>query len=389
MNPSYKEDRKGIHFVFLTGNDHFELGFMHGKLLSREIQTIVNSVEQYLEEKYGNIPQELLFDYLLYKAIKFESKFPRQYLEEMKGIAEGSGVPYRMILAANVVYEIAFGLDKYLHLSNGLHGCSAFIAPQPQSRKVFFAKVTDFGLPSSITDDFSRQRMVFIYHLPWKKTKFATFGFPSTICSDNVIKKNGLTFAFNDGGSFEKNINYEHFPILFLARMCADNVNSLSELEKKLRTIPTMKPYSVIVSDGSRKGSAIYDIAEGDFEKIELNNYLINTNHFHSQRMIKKYYKEKYDYKERVFYLNTVARTFAIKERIDQVKNAGNMIEIVKYHTENFDQDTGSISNSTTVQGFVYDAKTQTIYAPDGEQVPATFFGRWQKFSLTELFDQI
>lgn len=92
--------------IICTGNPH-SVGLAHGKTAKLEISRSI-SFYQTLFEKVAKLDW-LSVTQLALKYQPYLSESWPQYVSEMEGVAEGSGVKYEDILALNVRTEIAFG----------------------------------------------------------------------------------------------------------------------------------------------------------------------------------------------------------------------------------------------------------------------------------------
>lgn len=124
--------------VELSG-DPFTRGKAHGQQLSTEIRSFYTTIltasllpylgreqpdiatflTEYAKPDYadGKFSYQLLLD----SARKLERSIPKQYVEEMQGIAEGSGLPYEQILVLNTFVDTVLavrGVALALRLSN-------------------------------------------------------------------------------------------------------------------------------------------------------------------------------------------------------------------------------------------------------------------------------
>ncbi len=87
----------------------YEMGFQHGRAQREEIQRIVETFKEFIGD-------EALGREVLQNALKHpEQYFDERALEEIRGLADGAGLPYR--------YMLAYNLDSALFPEYGL-GCS-------------------------------------------------------------------------------------------------------------------------------------------------------------------------------------------------------------------------------------------------------------------------
>ena len=127
----YIQNVQGIKIVHLYGTP-YEMGYEHGRLLKTEIRafyteffekavlpvinrnkTLLIEYFDYSSEKYSgdNFAKQLVLD----SAHEMEKSIPERYIEEMKGIADGSGLPYDEILIINTFPDV---VDSFLEIGN-------------------------------------------------------------------------------------------------------------------------------------------------------------------------------------------------------------------------------------------------------------------------------
>ena len=102
---AWMEQRNGNYLLHLSGTP-YEIGYQHGALLRDEVNK--GAARFYADLIHGgrempcSIKIWLLRKYLEWKVyVPLEKAQPRNILEELKGIADGSGVPYDIIFRAN------------------------------------------------------------------------------------------------------------------------------------------------------------------------------------------------------------------------------------------------------------------------------------------------
>jgi Phospholipase B len=170
--PAYRYPQAGWTVLHIEGAP-YDRGYQHGRLMSTEIADFVKSLAVY---RSPSAPSEGWRDERLLVNALFLRKYDPEYLEEMKGIAdgaaaagakfEGRAVDLLDIVTANSDIEVAF-LDNALDsTANGLEGkrfkepaearpkrpaadhCSAFVATGPATKdgKVVIGHITMWGL---------------------------------------------------------------------------------------------------------------------------------------------------------------------------------------------------------------------------------------------------
>ena len=110
----YIQNKKGLKIVHLYGTP-YEMGYEHGKLLKTEIKAFYTEFIEKAVFPVINRNRELLTEYFDYSSDRYQGdrfakalildsahemvkSIPEKYVEEMKGIADGSGVFLEEIL---------------------------------------------------------------------------------------------------------------------------------------------------------------------------------------------------------------------------------------------------------------------------------------------------
>lgn len=106
-----KINHRDVQIIRLSpGKSAYEMGIEEGQLLKEDIQFTVTKVLALFKkmlEFQGKNPLE--------EARNLEAYIPREYIEEMRGLAVGAGVPYEEVLIGNTIFDVMslFGCSLY------------------------------------------------------------------------------------------------------------------------------------------------------------------------------------------------------------------------------------------------------------------------------------
>ena len=92
--------------VLCSGSPH-QIGLQHGEAAKEHITRCIKFYQNLFQEKCKMDWEDVKAFGLKYQPY-LEANWP-QYIDEMRGVAEGAGITYGDILALNVRTEIAFG----------------------------------------------------------------------------------------------------------------------------------------------------------------------------------------------------------------------------------------------------------------------------------------
>ena len=211
--PGWRYPQSGWHVVHIEGSA-YDRGFQHGKLLAAEIVDYIESLAAIRSHK---APHEAWRDQRMLANALFLRRFDAEYLEEMKGIADGAAsaggeyddrrIDLVDIVAINSEIEIAFldhgleasatGLDR-MKFKHPLYSqpkappkehCSAFVATGPATRdgRVVVGHITMSDI------DYVRHYNVWLDVQPAQGHRVVMQTYPGGIYS-------GLDYYINSGG---------------------------------------------------------------------------------------------------------------------------------------------------------------------------------------------
>jgi hypothetical protein len=250
----YRYPQNGWAVVHIEG-EPYDRGFQHGKLLSKEIETYRNALAEHRAPKhpaeYWDLYRELVGGMYLHR-------FDREYLEEMKGIADGAvaggakadGRPLDVIDVAgiNLWVELACLGDALRATPTGLedvksklpvpkptppeqeHHCSAFAATGPATAdgKIVFGHITMWNVHQAA------HFFVWLDVKPAKGHRVVMQTFPGGIYSgmDYYLSSSGLMMT--ETTIEQTRFNRDGTPLATRARKALQYANTIDELVKEL-----------------------------------------------------------------------------------------------------------------------------------------------------------
>ena len=146
---------------------------------------------------------------------KLEKNIPEEYVEEMRGIAEGAEIDYDKILFLNTLSTISMQ-----------NGCFAFSFNSMDSR-IFTIRQID-GFKKS---DLYRKMILFVIK-PAKGYGFSAILNPGWVDGETGMNENGITVSQNNIGIKQNNWNVT--PITHLSRYMLQYSETLNDVEEML-----------------------------------------------------------------------------------------------------------------------------------------------------------
>lgn len=107
LNDGWLEERDGVKILYLSGS-YYEMGFQHGFLLKEEVKQNIRAFLNYSTVSFSD-----LLD--IWNVMK--NYVPPDYIDEIQGIADGAGISFDEIAAANMVIIVGdmgcFGISAW------------------------------------------------------------------------------------------------------------------------------------------------------------------------------------------------------------------------------------------------------------------------------------
>ena len=140
----YVTYREGIPFIYLKG-DSYEIGLQYGVLLKEKMRSFYVHMDNFENAKMAKLYQESpWYMYVLIKisapfVVKkklnsFKNRVPEDYLVQLRGMSEGSGVPLNQILKVTFIPDFVSCSSfiknvegRIIHGRNSDHGIEQFL----------------------------------------------------------------------------------------------------------------------------------------------------------------------------------------------------------------------------------------------------------------------
>jgi hypothetical protein len=220
-----------IPVVVLTGTP-FEMGKAMGVLMKSEINAFVPG---YLEAAQGEGAE--YSDAALDKAWDAVSKHTSaRYSEEMKGVAEGSGLSYDLIRRAHMIPVV------------GNYSCSAVAVwgDASKDKHLYQIRNLDYSIDAHLQDF----PMIAVY-IPKEGIAHMNVSFAGVIGVNTGMNAEGITLS-EVGDTPDRDRPYdldgEHFMSLF--RSILYDAHSLDEAVKRMQDAKRIKKYHYVIGDG-------------------------------------------------------------------------------------------------------------------------------------------
>ncbi len=286
-----------IKIVVVKGTP-YEMGFQLGVLLKDDIKATLNNFFEATRKETPKLPIEKILD----KAWKINSKYiDRRVLDEMKGVADGSGASLKLLQRCHMIPVVS------------PYACSGMAVWGDSTKNGHTYQIRN--LDYSVTSKLQEHPVVVIY-IPTKGIPHANITFAGYIASHTGMNANHIVFGEKGASSrkeFPYDLNGTHFSFLF--RALEYDAKTLDKALDIIKKTPLIKRYYLYISDGNEKtmGAAKIRVSTPDPIKLTIwkdndltdnvtpnifSNCVYQTmNNKKAQEIIKKYlgkFDEKY-----------------------------------------------------------------------------------------------
>ncbi len=222
--------QQGQWVLYLRGSP-FEMGFQHGYLLREKIH---QNIQTYLKKPPSESANDRVSEFL--QAVPEVLPFiPSRYLEEMRGIAEGSNSSFEDIVRLNLFPEM-------------FHCCAITVGGSAShNRSLYHVRVLDYSAGKGL-----QSSAVLIIANPQDRLRFMNVTYAGFIGSVTGINEQKIAIGEIGGQGYG---NWKGMPMSFLLRSILEQSTSCREAKDFLIKTPRTCEYYYVLSDGKNEES--------------------------------------------------------------------------------------------------------------------------------------
>jgi len=352
--------KEGIPFLTVKG-DSYEMGLQYGVLMNDKLlemdHTIDSLIDSYID---GFFLKKWIGSIVLKSKIKkVEQNMPLEYVQEQKGMADGSDLTLKDLQTIAYFPQIFFKIS-----------CTAFIMRNEGG--LVHSRNLDWPGIEVLT----HHPLIVNYHKENKVpvTVLTFIGYSGVYTG---INHSGLSMSINMNGTpAENNKKISDYntgmPLAFKLRNILENSNEISDVDKMFKNYSS---HAWFITVGSKKDNsgAIYELTRGEVIKNEMKDDFISVVNLSLSD------KGKYQYSPIWMYgTSNISRDKKIKELYKRFDNKDLINKSYKIltNTENYHLSHDpfyrySINNSITVKSCIMDNMNNNIYFTYGERMAA------------------
>jgi len=274
-------DTKNVPIIELKGND-YERGFQHGSQLKTEIAAVFLKWKNNIRASVNDDPDSVLTAFL--QSTNFEpatKEHTPALLDELRGIAAGSGQKFNDVFAFQLVDEFWIYLDEQFNKKN--HHCSGVGVPATANKPAYIAQNIDL-------ENYMNGYQVLL-HIPATKKEPEQY---IISCAGLVALSgmNGKGIAVCLNSLMELQASGDGLPVAFIIRGLLNKQNGKDALQF-LKTVKHASGQNYILGIAD----SVYDFEASAGQVVrffpnEGNQVVYHTNHALVNHDVKKWYAD-------------------------------------------------------------------------------------------------
>ncbi|MEW6368065.1 MAG: C45 family peptidase [Acidobacteriota bacterium] len=245
--------------VCRLAGSHFEMGLMQGRAFRQEIGRL------FADYIIGGLVQTegWQLEDLIEVGRHYEAFIPSSYREEMRGIAEGSGIPYDHILVMNTFPDAVLGATP--------RACSAF------------AVRTTRGLLVARNLDWTNYGVAHRYGIvqllqPRDGHRVLNIGWPGMVGVVTGMNDQGLVITLNMAYAID--LDTKTTPLLIRLREVLERQTSIQEAVDSLTRQPRTFAANVLIASSNENNAVVLELSGKRHAIVEMRERIVVTTNF-------------------------------------------------------------------------------------------------------------
>jgi hypothetical protein len=264
----------GVPVIKLEGS-HYDMGLQYGVLMKKELHEVALEINTFKDDITASYPfflrpiVPLIINHLLNDMMK---RFPQYYIDEIKGMSEGSGVDFNTLL--------------FMAAGGGLinnSSCTSILVKLDD--RVIHGRNFDWEPPL-----LGKYPVIVNYHPTGKKsyTSFSFVGFPGVV---QAVNEDKLSLTVNIAFGMYKEGN-TGLPITYKTREVMENAADLKTAGDVIRKFKTDESgWMVTIGSAKEDSGAIFEMYDNNITEREIRvcaQYPFSTGIRRRYRTVKK-----------------------------------------------------------------------------------------------------
>jgi len=260
----------GLPPLVEVAGDPYEMGLQYGVLLRPEIMTALDALGKFLngQARGAGVPSILMTAGVKFKAAQLARRLPRRYRDEMRGVADGAGIPESTVVVVSLLYDIY----------QSMMACTGVLFKGPQG-SIIQGRLNDmagFGEVSRIA--------AIVRHKPRGLNAFIHMDLPLYLGVETGMNDKGLCCG---GETLRiKKADGHGFSHPFLMRMILEEAGTLDGIYPYFDRFHQVGADGVVWSDLRNGRGAVVEMTPTAWAKHELDGPILwDFNRFYDQAL--------------------------------------------------------------------------------------------------------
>ena len=229
---AHLEERNGLRVGFLDGSP-YELGYQHGRLLKDEVRQSVGQVLGYFRgylklPVLGSLAANWWLDRPWIQAMPF---VPGDALEELRGLAEGAGVPVRELWRLHAIPDRTYACSNFAAWGRATAG-----------GRLIHARNLDWNIRAGI----QQHAAVFVVR-PTGQQAFVNVGWAGFIGVLSGINEQQVSIG--QIGAATVDATWKGMPMVFVMRQVLERASTLGEAVRIIQDAPRTVGANYVIAD--------------------------------------------------------------------------------------------------------------------------------------------
>lgn len=237
VRPGRLEWAGDLPVIHLHGTP-YERGYQQGSLLRREVRASVKNILGFADGALGvPLAGKVIARRLLDRTWKKMEPFvPPQHLEEMEGLADGAGIPLRLVKRVHAVPDLTSV------------SCASFAAAGPATKdgRLIHLRNLDWAIQSGIQD----YAALFVHH-PVRGNAFVSAGWLGFVGVISGINDQGISVGEIGAETVDEDL--KGIPMPFLLRLVLEEAGDLEKAVALVQGSPRTVGYNYLFADAKRR----------------------------------------------------------------------------------------------------------------------------------------
>ncbi len=275
----------GYRLVHLRGGP-YQMGLQHGLALRREIWSLWQACDRLVLSVRGRVAGWVARQALIAVARLMERFVAPELRRELRGVADGAGLPYGYLLLLNCFDDLMNNL-RFLDGHLARLGCSAFaaIGERAADGTVIAGRNLDYWFRSEFaTAGYAptaalQAHVVVLVHEPAQGLPFVSVGWPGLVNVVTAQNAAGLALACLTSPAWSE--RPWGTPLPFLYRQIAQYDTSVAAAEARLRRARRTIGNNLLVASAPERTARVFELTSRQLAvRSPTNGVIVQTNHF-------------------------------------------------------------------------------------------------------------